>query len=56
MENEKNDLINELRTFDRRMQLISKPFGGYRNIIELDDVHLEDPFLKPEHKQWLKVS
>jgi hypothetical protein len=45
MEEERRALISEMRTFDRRMQLISKPFGGYRNIIELDDVHLEDPFL-----------
>jgi hypothetical protein len=56
MEEERKALISEMRTFDRRMQLISKPFGGYRNIIELDDVHLEDPFLNEQAKQWLKVS
>jgi len=56
MEDERTALINEMRTFDRRMQLISKPFGGYKNIIELDDIHLEDPFLSEKTKTWLKVS
>jgi len=56
MEEERRALINEMRTFDNRMQLISKPFGGYKNIIELDDIHLEDQFLTEQAKHWLKVS
>lgn len=56
MEGERKALINEMRTFDKRLQLISKPFGGYKNIIELDDIHLEDPFLTSDAKNWLKVS
>lgn len=56
MEEERKALISEMRNFDNRMQLISKPFGGYKNIIEMDDVHLEDPFLGEKAKKWLKVS
>ena len=56
MEDEREALIKEMKNFDSRMQLISKPFGGYRNIIELDDVHFEDPFLTKDAKEWLKVS
>jgi hypothetical protein len=56
MEEERKALINDMRTFDKRLQLISKPFGGYKNILELDDIHLEDPFLNEGTKQWLKVT
>jgi hypothetical protein len=56
MEEERKALITEMRGYDNKMQLISKPFGGFRNIIELDDVHLEDPFLGDTAKKWLKVS
>jgi len=38
------------------LESISKPFGGYRNIIEIDDIHFEDGFLSPEHKKLLAVS
>jgi hypothetical protein len=38
------------------LQIITKPFGGYRNILEIDDVHFEDHFVTPEMKQMLKVS
>lgn len=38
------------------MQLISKPFGGYRNILEIDDIHFDDAFLTHEQKEFLKVS
>jgi hypothetical protein len=38
------------------MQIISKPFGGYRNILEIDDIHFEDAFLTKDMKEFLKVS
>lgn len=44
----KNDLIKEIRQQDKKLQVIAKPFGGYRNILEIDDVHFEDGFLTPE--------
>ena len=36
--------------------LISKPFGGYKNILEIDDIHFEDAFLSKDMKSYLKVS
>lgn len=36
--------------------MISKPFGGYNNILEIDDIHLEDPILPHSTKELLKVS
>lgn len=56
MLNERSLIIDDMRLYDQKLQLISKPFGGYRNIIDLDDVHLEDPFLTPKTKEWLRVS
>ena len=38
------------------MALISKPFGGYKNILEIDDIHFEDAFLSKNMKEYLKVS
>ena len=56
MQGERADLIDEIKQQDKKMQLISKPFGGYRNIIELDDVHFEDAFLGKDVKMFLQVS
>jgi len=56
MQKEKDLLIQELKTNDNKLKLISMPFGGYRNILEVDDLHFEDNILKPEYKQMLKVS
>ena len=56
MKAERADLISEIREQDKKLAVISKPFGGYRNIVEIDDIHFEDGFLSPEHKQRLAVS
>ena len=56
MQGEKTDLVDEIKQQDKKMQLISKPFGGYRNIIDLDDVHFEDAFLGKDVKMFLQVS
>tara|TARA_B110000285_G_scaffold209387_1_gene250332 strand:+ start:322 stop:468 length:147 start_codon:yes stop_codon:yes gene_type:complete len=48
MHAERTDLINEIREQDKKLQVICKPFGGYRNIVEIDDIHFEDGFLSPE--------
>jgi hypothetical protein len=53
MQEEKNDLIKEIKQQDKKLQHIAKPFGGYRNILEIDDVHFEDGFLDPEMKKKL---
>ena len=51
MKAEKEDLIEEIRAQDKKMQIISKPFGGYRNILEIDDLHFEDAFLTKDMKE-----
>ena len=56
MKAEKDDLIEEIRAQDKKMQIISKPFGGYRNILEIDDVHFEDAFLTKDMKEFLVVT
>lgn len=56
MKAEKEDLIEEIRAQDKKMQIISKPFGGYRNILEIDDIHFEDAFLTKDMKDFLKVT
>lgn len=50
MTEEKNELIIEIRKWDKKLQHIAKPFGGYRNVLEIDDVHFEDGFLDLEMK------
>lgn len=56
MKAEKEDLIEEIKAQDAKMQIISKPFGGYRNILEIDDIHFEDAFLTKDMKEFLKVT
>ena len=56
MQEEKNDLIKEIRQQDKKLQVIAKPFGGYRNILEIDDIHFEDGLVTPEIKEMLKVT
>ena len=36
--------------------MIAKPFGGYRNIISIDDIYFEDPYVSQDVKQFLKVG
>jgi len=45
MNDERDDLIREIRNQDKKLQLIAKPFGAYINIIDIDDIHFEDKFL-----------
>lgn len=56
MKAERDDLIEEIRAQDKKMQIITKPFGGYRNILEIDDIHFEDAFVSKDVKEFLKVS
>ena len=45
MKSERDDLINEIKHMDQKMQLICKPFGGYRNILNVDDLYFEDDMM-----------
>lgn len=56
MNEERADLIREIRNQDKKLQLIAKPFGAYINIIDIDDVHFEDRFLSTDVKQKLAVT
>lgn len=56
MNEERDDLIREIRNQDKKLQLIAKPFGAYINIVDIDDVHFEDAFLSNNVKQKLAVS
>ena len=55
MKAERADLISEIREQDKKLMVICKPFGGYRNIVEIDDIHFEDGFLTSQQKQRLAV-
>lgn len=35
--------------------MIAKPFGGYRNIIAIDDLYFEDAYIPQNVKEFLKV-
>jgi hypothetical protein len=56
MEKERNLLIQDLKINDNKLKLISLPFGGYRNVLEIDDIYFDDSLLKPEYKEKLKVT
>jgi hypothetical protein len=45
MQAEKAELIKEIRDQDRKLQIITKPFGGYRNVLEIEDIYFEDQYL-----------
>jgi len=36
--------------------LIAKPFGGYRNIVGIDDIFFEDAYIPQNVKHFLKVG
>lgn len=55
MKSEKEDLVDEIKQQDQKLQLIAKPFGGYRNIIAIDDLYFEDAYVPQNVKQFLKV-
>lgn len=56
MNEERDDLIREIRNQDKKLQLIARPFGAYINIIDIDDVHFEDKFLSNGFKHKLAVT
>ena len=56
MNEEREDLIREIRNQDKKLQLIAKPFGAYINIIDIDDLHFEDKYLSQNVKQKLAVT
>jgi len=56
MRGEREDLVSEIRQHDKKLQIIAKPFGGYRNIIEIDDIYFEDAYVPQRVKEFLKVS
>ena len=53
MTEERQLLIDEIRSQDKKMQLISKPFGGYKNILEIDDIYFEDEYMPSNVKNLL---
>ena len=56
MKKEREDLIREIQTQDKKLQLIAKPFGGYINILEIDDIHFEDAYISQNVKGFLKIT
>ena len=56
MKQERKVMIDEIRAQDKKLQLIAKPFGGYINILDVDDVHFEDPMMPENVKAALAVS
>ena len=56
MHEEREDLIREIRTQDKKLQLIARPFGAYINIVDIDDVHFEDKYISSNLKQKLAVK
>lgn len=56
MQEERDNLVNEIKMNDHKLQLIAKPFGAYRNVISVDDVHFEDAFLPGNIKEMLQVG
>lgn len=55
MKAEREDIITEIKQQDKKLQLIAKPFGGYRNILEIDDIFFEDAYVPQGVKEFLKV-
>jgi len=45
MQREREELVTEIKQQDKKLQLIAKPFGGYRNIIDIDDINFEDAYV-----------
>lgn len=45
MKREREALVHEIKQQDKKLQLIAKPFGGYRNIIDIDDIYFEDAYV-----------
>lgn len=56
MEVEREELINEIKDQNRKLELIAKPFGGYINILEVDDIHFDNPNMPASVKQALAVQ
>ena len=50
MKEERDNLVQEIKMNDHKLQLIAKPFGAYRNVVQVDDVHFEDAFLSGQVK------
>ena len=45
MLNEKKALIDEIKNNDEKLRLISDPFGGFRNVLDVNDLYFKDPNL-----------
>ena len=56
MKAERDDLIVEIKHMDQKMQLICKPFGGYKNILNIDDLYFEDDMMPGQVKEYLQVT
>ena len=56
MKTEREDLIGEVRHQHKKLNMIAKPFGGYINIIDVDDIHFEDEMMPSGIKKTLAVS
>lgn len=48
MQVEKAELIDEIKMQHKKMMMICGPFGGFRNILEIDDFYFDDTFLTSE--------
>ena len=56
MRAEREDLINEIRVQDRKLQLLAKPFGGYISVLDVDDVYFDNEMMPTVVKQRLQVT
>lgn len=53
---ERRDLIEEISNQHKKLSLITKKFGAYINIVDIDDTHFEDQFLSRRFKERLQVT
>lgn len=56
MRTEREDLIQEIRQQDKRLRALAGPFGGYRNVLNVDDIYFEDNMMTPGLKNYLQVT
>ena len=56
MKEERRMLIEAIKEYESKLKLICAAFGGYVNIIDIDDVHFEDPMMPPTVKSALQVT
>lgn len=55
MMTEKKALIDEIKNNDEKLRLISDPFGGFRNVLDIDDLYFQDQMMPTKVKEQLQV-